>query len=481
MHAIDADFSKQFLFPPSLEDFVPPEHPARFIREFVECCMADGRVKLEWREECGEGRPPYAAALLLRVWLYAYLKGITSTRKVEDACRDHVGMMWLAGLHRPDHNTLWRFWRANRSTIRQVFRQTVEIACQAGMVSMMLHAVDGTKIQARVSSRRAWHRKDLEKFLGKLDERIAQIEAGLQQETEQPQSCVIPSNLQNAQALRALISDKLAVLDRADRDHHNPVDPEAEYMKLASGKQLAYNAQIAVDDASSIIVAETTITSAADQGQLTPMLDLIEQELGRTAAQTVADGGYNTEQTLVDAREAQRQITLAAGPSDPESNAGKPYHASRFVYDPQSDSYECPQGQRLTFDEKIYKTNKRIVLGYRSSACVTCPVLHLCARTRRGRTIERSQHHELVDAHRQRRRSSEGQARLKRRGAVVERVFACIKTARGFVRFGFHGLTNVASQWTWLCTAQNLRVLLARWAMEVRQTATPTHRSLAFC
>lgn len=469
MHSIDADFTKTFLFPPAIEDFVPSDHPARFIREFVEVCLSGEKVKLEWREENGEGRPPYAAALLFRVWLYAYLNGITSTRKVEAACRDQVGMMWLAGLHTPDHNTLWRFWKANRKTIRQVFRQSVQLAWEAGMVSMTLHAVDGTKIQARASTRRTWRRKELEKFLSHVDQKIAALEQILEGEGDAGQSYQIPPELQDARALKALITDKLKTLDQVGRDQYNPADPEAESMKTGSGNRLAYNAQIAVEESNTVIVAETTITSPADQGQLTPVMDLVEDQLGRTADQTVADGGYNTEQTLVEADEAGREITLAAGPADGESNPDKPYHASRFIYDAHTDSYECPRGEKLTFDEKKYKGHGRVVRVYRSAACASCPVVQLCARSGKSRSIERSPHQELVDANRQRRRSPEGRARLKRRAAVVERVFACMKTARGFVRFTFHGLANVAAQWSWLCTAHNLRILYARWAQETRR------------
>lgn len=470
MGPIEADFTKRYLFPPDLEDFVPADHPARFIREFVECILTQDDVKLNWREECGEGRPSYAPALLLRVWLYAYLNGITSMRRVELACRDNVGMLWLTGLHAPDHNTLWRFWKMNVKQIREVFRKTVQIAFEAGMISMALHAVDGTKIQARASTRKAWRRKDLEKFLTRVDQRIARMEAELESGAGSGDACQIPEALQEAQALRAVITEKLGLLRKQEREHYNPSDPDAESMKLASGgTRLAYNAQITAEGSNSIIVAEQTLSAPADQGLLNPMLDLVEEQLGGLADDTVADGGYNTEQTLVDAHNSERAITLAAGPSDPESNRDKPYHASRFAYDASSDTYMCPQGQTLTYKHRKNKGQGRVVLVYQSAACRGCPVLAQCARSRSGRTIERSQHHHLVEAHRNRRSSDEGRARLKRRGPTVERPFACIKGALGFVRFSFHGLESVAAQWTWVCTTHNLKILLARWTQEVRR------------
>lgn len=467
MEPIEADFTKRYLLPPALEDFVPADHPARFIREFVECILASGEVELQWRSGHGEGRPPYSAALLLRVWLYGYMTGVTSTRKVAAACRDNLGMMWLAGLHTPDHNTLWRFWAANRKQIRKVFRQTVKIAAEAGMVSMALHAVDGTKIQSRASSRQAWDRNELEKLLTRADQKIAQLESAIESDSEPVDGFQIPASLQEARAMKALITQRLEQMGKEERERYSPVDPDAEFMKLASGgTRLAYNAQVAVEESNSIIVAESVVTSPSDQGQLTAMLDLVEEQFGRTAADTVADGGYNTDQTLVDAHDAGRAITLAAGPADPESNPDKPYHASRFVYDAATDSYVCPLGQTLTFHERKDKGEGRVVSVYRSPWCTSCPVLGQCARSTKGRSIERNPNHVLIEQHRQRRRSPEGRARLKRRSAVVERTFACIKVVRAFTRFGFHGRVSAAAQWTWVCTTHNLRILLSRWRKE---------------
>src|SRR5208337_3324465 len=174
---IRANYDQIDLLPQCLEDWVPKDHPARFIREFVDALDLG---ELGFRErESAEGAPSYAADLLLKVWLYGYLERIRSTRRLERACREHLSLLWLTGRHAPDHNTLWRFWRDNLVALRRVFRAGVRVAAEQGLVGMICHAVDGTKIQAVASARTTEHREDLERALVRVEASIAEMEAAV--------------------------------------------------------------------------------------------------------------------------------------------------------------------------------------------------------------------------------------------------------------------------------------------------------------
>jgi hypothetical protein len=245
----------------------------------------------------------------------------------------------------------------------------------------------------------------------------------------------------------------------------NPNETDARLMKSASTR-LGYNGQIVADAKEGLIVSESLGADPYDQGQLNPMIDQVEQEYGRTAAETVADGGYNTEQTLVEAEAKHRSITLAAGPADAESHPDDPYHASRFAFDEKKNVFICPRNQELVFEGPKNKGNGREVEIYRCLVSASCPVAAECSRSTRGRTIEKTKHYEIVQQHRRKRRSDEGRARLKRRCAIAERPFACIKRHLGFVRFRAKGLSNASAEWTWVCLTYNLKILLARWKRE---------------
>jgi transposase len=466
LKAIDADFTKTYLFPPSFEDFLPSDHPARFIRELVDYVLPG--AELSWKDESGEGRPPFAAGLLLRVWLYGYLHNIRTVRKLEVACRENIGLLWLTGMNTPDHNTLWRFWRMNQKTIRGVFRESLRLAVEAGMVGLALHAVDGTKIQAKASTRTVWSRKDLEKFLARVDQKVAALEAEIAgHEVGEDEGYRLKKELTDRQALRSVIEEKLQVLASHDRTNMNPNEPEAEMVKTGSGKRLGYNGQIVADDKKGVIVAEELLTEPFDQGALMPMLDGVEEQLGRIAENTVADGGYNTEQTLVEAQERNRSITVAAGPADAESHPDELYHPSRFTYDAENDQFVCPRGEHLDFDYEKKRKHDRRVRVYRCKVGATCPVAAQCTNAKKGRTVERGPNHEVVERNRQRRRSDEGRARLKRRSTLAERPFAVIKRLLGFVRFRVGGVANAAAEWTWICLTHNLKILMAQWQREM--------------
>ena len=131
---IAPDYGQQFLFPPALEDWVPVDHPARFLREFVD--QLDLTALGFGLPVAVEGRPPYAPSLLLKIWLHGYFHRIRSTRKLETACREQLSLLWLTGLIQPDHNSLWRFWRDHKKALRTLFKQTVQLALQTGCVGL---------------------------------------------------------------------------------------------------------------------------------------------------------------------------------------------------------------------------------------------------------------------------------------------------------------------------------------------------------
>jgi len=449
--------------PPAFEDWVGRDHPARFIREFVEALDLRG---LGFRERPSEeGRPSYANDLLLKVWLYGYLARIRSTRELERACREHMSLIWLTGCHALDHCTLWRFWHANRKALRAVFRSAVKVAAEQGLIGMVCHAVDGTKIAAASSRRTVEHREDLEKLLARVEAGLAETEAAVEAaEQTEAGEYRLPENLQVAVKLRAAIGESLQKMDEAERDHLHPQEPEARLMPCEGRKDPAYNAQAVADAQAGIIVAQAAVNAESDNAQLVPMLEETKANLGKVAAETVADGGYASAEQLGEAQDKGYEVLVAPGAETGGEKRGE-YDSGKFAYDRATDEVLCPQGQRLGF-EGIRKKGKQkpAVRSYRCQHDAQCPVRALCSRSRRGRRIEISPQRAALARQREKRRDPVKQALLRQRKAIIEPVFGTMKQAMGFRRWTVRGLENVRTQWALLCTAFNLKKIYPRWA-----------------
>lgn len=460
---ISPDYGQQFLFPPALEDWVPADHPARFIREFVEQLELPA---LGFAMPAAvEGRPPYAPSLLLKIWLYGYFHRIRSTRKLEAACSEHLSLLWLTGLLVPDHNSLWRFWRDNQKALRQVFKQTVQLAVRTGAVGLALQALDGTKIQAACSGPNGWRKEYMETLLAQLDVALEDIELQVQAENadgDEP-GYRLPAGLAERNALRQEIQKGLAQLQADGRNHYHPAEPEARRMKVGDTNRYAYNAQAIADAQDKVIVACAATRQENDAGQLAPMIEQARENLGVAAAETVtvADTGYGSGADLQAA--SQKQMNVLAPPLEGKPAQDHPYAAQRFHYDGAGHTVTCPESRKLDYEGGTTKNGQRVErfrCHHRD-----CPVRQHCTRDPKGRQIEVWPHQPQVQAMRARLQEPAAQAQWQCRSQIIEPRFAQLKQHDGFRRWTVWGLEGVQTQWSLLCATLNLRVLYKKWLL----------------
>ncbi len=457
---IRADYSQTFLLPPSLEDWVGADHPARFIRDFVESVDFEA---LGFRTPLGDtGRPRYSNELLLSAWLFGYLQKIRSSRGLERACRDNVSLLWLTGMNSPDHNTLWRFFSNNKVPLRSVFRQLVGVACSSGLVGLVVHAVDGTKIRSRSSDASAWHKKELEALLesvdSSIDEVISQIESS---EVSESGEYRLPDDLVDAKKRRAEIKHALDELARIERAHMHPDDSEARMIQSGGGTHLNYNAQAVVDRDSELIVASEVVNAESDNEMLVEMVDDVVRNVGEAAEETVGDGGYYSPGQLVKAEERGHGVLVPVKESP--DKRGRFSH-SDFRYDESADVYICPEGERLTYwRTRPNSHGKYMVRHYRCHNAKGCPVRSECSPNKKGRTILRGEHEGAVSRQREKQKSVRQQEIMRSRKWIVEPIFGQIKENMAFRRWTVRGIENVRTQWSLICIAFNLKKLYKYW------------------
>lgn len=470
--ALEADWNQVHLLPAKIEDWITEDHEARYIRSFVEELDL---TTLGFSHYCsgGRGRPPYSTRLLLRAWLYGYLRKVRSSRKLERACAEEMGFIWLCGTLKPDHNSLWRFWRSHRKQIRRVFLQTVQVAAGLDLIGYVTSAVDGTKIQAACSSRGGHGKEGLKSMLEKAEARIEAIEKeiGAQGAGHESESAKLPAALSSAQSLREKIRSAKAMVESGEAKYVQPHEPEARRMNTHRGKNntFGYNAQTVVDAKSQIITAAEVVTDNNDSAQLNAMVDAGETNTGRPSEVILADGGYSNGPQIAQAQDMGRNVVMPL-PASSQNSKQSPYHSSFFVYDADRDVVICPQGKALTPLRNNHKAKAGIRLFRNNTACKHCPVRADCTKQKYGRTIEIHPHHQNIEAHRLKMADHSSGTLYRQRAGIVEPPFAWIKIQDQFTRWTVRGLDNVRSQWQWVCTARNLRKIIQVWKDQLKTT-----------
>jgi len=196
--------------------------------------------------------------------------------------------------------------------LREVFRAGVKVAAAQGLIGMICHAVEGTKIRAVASRRTMEHEKDLEKVLGRVEEELGEMEAEIEAAELAPGGDYrLPAGLQEAEKLKAGILESLSHLRQTEGAHLHPQEREARLMPCEGRQEPAYNAQAVADGQGGIIVAAEVVNAESDNAQLIPLLEEVEANLGKVAETMVADGGYVAGKQLAEAEEGGQAVLVA--------------------------------------------------------------------------------------------------------------------------------------------------------------------------
>jgi transposase len=414
------------LFPVTLEELIPEDHVCRVIDAFVGRQDMDGLGFV--RAEAAEtGRPGYDPRDLLRLYLYGYLHQIRSSRRLEAECGRNIEVMWLLGRLVPDHKSIAEFRRMNGGAITKVGAELIQFARGVGLVRGEWVAIDGSKFRAVSSSRNVHARKEVERYLERLEKADGEEELEI---------------------------DSRAVAAALEKLHQHP-EPEAGFMRTTSGKVPAYNVQIAVDTEHALIVAQQVNQQATDNRCLQPMAEMVQAAVGEAggALHVVADTGYsNGEQAA--ACEVQKIIPhVPANRSVNNQGDGTLFDRSVFQYDQASDTLVCPAGRRL---HRRQRKKRSIVYAGQEEVCGVCPLKAQCTVGPR-RLVKRHVHDAALQ--RMQQRATPEAMRLRR--STVEHPFAALKYhIFGLPRFLLRGLKGAQTEISLAVIAYNLKRMM---------------------
>jgi transposase len=445
---------QSFLFPPSLHDWLPEGHLARFLVDVVGALDLSA-IYGSYDDKDGRGGSAYAPEMMLRVLLYGYATGVYSSRKIEARTYEDVAFRYLSGDQHPDHDTFAQFRKRHLEALAGLFTQALLLCEKAGLVKLGHVSIDGSKIKANASKHKAMSYARM----GETEARLkAEIEALLKQAEDVDtaedaqygkgrRGDELPAELARRESRLKKIAAAKAELEQEAREkaeqervevearlaarreeeqrtgknkrgrepqvpgpdkaqpeataQRNFTDPESRIMPDGANKGSfvqGYNAQAAVDSTAQVIVAADLTQETVDNHQLLPMLKQVEQNLGRKPQAASADTGYWSEANATDESVAGIDLHIATGRDKHEQVVA-------MASGPPPD----------------------------------------------GATAKEAMRHKL--------RSEAGRAVYKMRKAIVEPVFGQIKEQRGFRRFSLRGLNNVRCEWRLVCAVSNLRKL----------------------
>ncbi len=424
----DMDREQMWLLPPTLDELLPLDHPARFVAEFVDALDRQDWAEMDVDPEGDPlGAPAYHPRALLCVWLYGFMTNVRSCRKLEAACRDQIPYLWLTGWQHPDHNTLWRFYKAHRQAMRSLFKRTVRTAVSLELVDLAVQAVDGTKMHANAAKVKSKDADQLRELLDQVEKAIADLEAQ-NQGGEDGAPARLPEKLAEQETLRQRVRQAMEELPQRERPNRykrtfriNLTDMDARAMRTREGVVPGYNAQAVVSPLSPgggisgmLVTAVDVVDEANDAARLVPMVDLAEEITGAKVPMTLADAGYFSGKHVVEFQQRGQQVVMP----DMARPTGHPYHKDQFTYDESDDSYICPHGQRLPhagFKDRKVKARLYRMDKQSASVCRECPAFGVCTKNAlHGRTLQINPNDRALRQHRAWMATSEAQRAYRR-------------------------------------------------------------------
>ena len=360
------------LLPLSVQDFVAPDHLARFVLALIVDELDLIEIVAAYSNE--KGQPPFNPHMMTALLLYAYCRDLYSSRRIARACRERVDFMSIVALDPPDFRTISSFRKRHLKALGGLFVQVLKLCEKAGLVKLGHVALDGSKIKANASKHKAMSYERMEKRAGELEAEVARwlssaeaADAGEDKlygrdKSGEEMPDWVADKKRRAEIIRAAkaaleaeakaateakVKEKTAAEEKrqaagrrkpgpkaappsgepAPKAQKNFTDPESRIMKSKDGFVQAYNAQAAVDAEAQVIVAQAVTQEANDKRQLVPMTDAIETNLGRKPEQLSADSGYCSDASLTSKpwkRAGSMATSRPAGPRIPRT--ARPKH-----------------------------------------------------------------------------------------------------------------------------------------------------------
>ena len=469
------ELNQRLMFPTNVFDLLSKDH---------ECYLYEDIFKQldtsELEEHYSElGQRAYHPKLIVSILIYAYSRGVFSSREIERRSHEDLSFMYIANMNCPNFRVLCDFRKNNAMFFHDCFKQTVKLAIELKLASLGHISLDGSKFKANSSKHKAMSYKRLvEKEKALAEEIDALIEKASRCDKEEEQAYKektgyeIPEDLQHKEKrLAQLKAAKEAIEAREEALHPGkPIedkkqisfaDKDARIMGKHGSFDYSYNGQISVDSDQQIIVGQHLSQNANDKQELEPALEQVEETTGTLPEKLSADNGYMSGDNLEALDESSVDVYMATDKGEkrnkiPLEESERPLVKADFEYNEKENSFSCPGGQVLEMKRES-KDGTRIYQGDAES-CAACQYQPRCCRSRNGkaRSLTCDDKEPLRQQMNNKMEEDDAKAVYKERKVIVEPVFGQIKNM-GFRGFSVRGKEKAAGEFSLVCAVHNLK------------------------
>jgi transposase len=448
----------------TLEMKIDAENPIRFIDAFVELLDLN-QLGFVLNVLKSEGRPSFESKLFLKIYLYGYLNGIRSSRRLEKECTRNIELQWLTSALQPNYHSIADFRKVNSLALKNVFKLFVMFLKEADLIGGTTIAIDGTKVRAHNSKKTNYSPKKIERHLNYIEEKTNEYLTQLDANDSEEDSIKITNIYEKIERLKKnkLNYESLASQMVASGEPQvSTTDVDARAL-LVQGQvvEVSYNVQTAVDDKNKLIIATHTI-NRNDRNALSAIALEAKEILDKNNFQLLADKGYHNGREIQKCTD-ENIITIVAQQEIVNSNehgTTPEYVVTNFVFNKEENTYTCPQGQKLrttgSWHNKTREKSPYRFKKYRTPECKNCLAKHLCTGRKDGRReIERSEYADAVEANAK--RYIENKELYRKRQEINEHIFGTIKRKWGYNHTNLKGLLKVNGEMALIMTVYNIR------------------------
>ncbi|WP_223256138.1 IS1182 family transposase [Flavobacterium laiguense] len=447
----------------SLEDTISRDNQVRFVDAFVDL-VSLAKLGFAVQTLKSEGRPSYNSKVFLKIYLYGYLNGIRSSRKLERETFRNIEMQWLVEGIRPNYHSISDFRKNNPLALKKLFKLFVSFLKDADLIGGETVAIDGTKSRAHNSKKANFNQKKIDKHLEYIENKTQEYLDALEENDAKEN----PPKIQNIQQkIERLKKNKLRyeLLEEKLKESGEPqistTDSDARAL-LVQGQvvEISFNIQAAVDAKHNLVVATHTI-NRNDRNALSAIAIEVKENLELETYTALVDKGYHNGREIEACKQANI-TTIVAQPDQGRSNENgtqPDYLVAKFQYDKTTDTYTCPQGETLTTTGRWHKKSREKdsyeFKKYRTPKCKECPVKHLCTSRAAGREIDRSQYADAVEENNK--RYQENPQLYRKRQEINEHIFGTIKRQWGYNHTNLTGLEKVNGEHSLIMLVYNIK------------------------